>query len=66
MSSLTGQVPVNIIVEMLRVGYIGRREKGKKREKKEESMGCFFLERGETDTGKESLHKIRSSQHCNR
>lgn len=62
MSSLTGRVPVNNVVEMLRVGYIGRREKGKKREKKEESMG-FFLERGETDTGKESLHKIQSNQH---
>ena len=62
MSSLTGQVPVNNVVEMLRVGYIGRREKGKEREKKEESMGCFFLERREIDTGKESLHKIQSSQ----
>jgi len=38
------------------------RERQKEREN-EESMGFFFLERGETDTGKESLNTIQSNQH---
>ena len=39
------------------------RERERERERKKESMNVFFIERGETNIGKEPLYKIQSNQH---